>query len=84
MHIFLFKEALLVCAGRVVSAERREGSAHPLVALPGVRQHLLQGANRQRLLQHKVADAQVRRDILQERKEEQKSETQRGGQKRNH
>lgn len=51
---------------RTVGTERREeGSAHPFAALPSVCQHLLQGADRQRLLQHKVADAQVRRDILQ-------------------
>lgn len=49
----------------MVSVKLKEGSTHPFAALPGVCQHLLQGTNRQRLLQHKVADAQVRRDILQ-------------------
>lgn len=67
--IYFFKGALLSkCgAGRGFSGTegRKEASAHPFAALPGVCQHLLQGANRQRLLQHKVADAQVRRDILQ-------------------
>lgn len=34
-----------------------------------VSQHLLQGSHRERLLQHKVTDAQVRRNILQREQE---------------
>lgn len=42
-----------------------EGSAHPFTVLPSVSQHLLQSPDRQGLLQHKVANAQVRRNMLQ-------------------
>lgn len=38
---------------------------HPLTVLSAVGEHLLQGPDRQRLLQHKGADAQVWGNILQ-------------------
>lgn len=53
--------------------EEQEGSTHPFAALPSVGKHLLQGPDRQGLLQHKVADAQVWRNILAEQKERERS-----------
>lgn len=55
--------------------EEEEWSTHPFAVLPSVGQHLLQGPDRQGLLQHKVADAQVWRNILEDGGRERRGHT---------
>lgn len=52
--------------------EEEEEGTHPFAALPSVREHLLQSSHRQGLLQHKVTDAQVWRNMLEEEEEKER------------
>lgn len=65
VHVFVYASTECVLCACGVFSEKEEGSAHPFAVLPGVSQHLLQGPHRQGLLQHKAANTQVWRNILQ-------------------
>lgn len=59
----------------------RRGSTHPFSVLPSVGQHLLQGPHWQGLLQHKVTNTQVWRNMLQDGKEGNRRRRKREGSK---
>lgn len=58
---------------------RGMGVTHPFTVLSSFSQHLLKGSNRQGLLQHKVTNTQVWRNILQAEGEEEREEEEEEG-----